>query len=109
MNRYFVAASIAGLVLTGCGQGNVSPQSATSTAVAQTAGHATPYTRSPDAVMYVANGSFGATGQVSVVDTKSGKVSRTITNGIHFPYAVAVDANGNAYVANRKGKSNVTV
>jgi hypothetical protein len=64
---------------------------------------------SSDPVMYVANGAYRAGGSVTVLDTISGKVLRNITSGVNFPYALTVDTNGNVYVANRKGKSNVTV
>jgi hypothetical protein len=104
VKRFFLACSIVGFV--GCSQnaGSFQPADVTS-AFRPGANRAN---TSADAAIYVADGSYRAPGSVLVIDTKSGNLVRTITNGVDWSRALTLDANGNLYVANEKGSS-VTV
>jgi WD40 repeat protein len=61
-----------------------------------------------DSILYVANGPYRTAGNVVELSTKTGKVVKTLYNGIDDPTALAVDPSGNLYVANRIAK-NVSV
>jgi DNA-binding beta-propeller fold protein YncE len=56
----------------------------------------------------VANSAIRDAGNVVELDTKTGKVLKTLYNGVDGPIALAVDPAGNLYVANRIAK-NVSV
>jgi sugar lactone lactonase YvrE len=62
-------------------------------------------TSQSDSTLYVANSAIRDLGSVNVYDTASKKLLDTITDGINDPVSMVVDATGNLYVANRKGKN----
>ena len=109
MRTSILAAITAGLILSGCSQGGTTSQSMYPSRISQSSSNIVPKARSSaDSVIYVVNGPYRVSGSVGVLDTKTLKVVNTITNGVGFSVALAVDSSENLYVANRKG-STVTV
>lgn len=110
MTRTSILAAItAGLVLSACSQGGNTGQLMSPARISQSIGNIVPKARSSaGSVIYEVNGPYRVNGSVGVLDRKTLKVINTITNGVGFSVALAVDSSENLYVANRKG-STVTV
>jgi sugar lactone lactonase YvrE len=99
VRRWIVPTTI---VVLGTACSNGSPPPLVSGAPAA---FARPATSQSDSTLYVANAAIRDLGSVNVYDAASKKLLYTITDGINDPVSMAVDAVGNLYVANRKGKN----